>query len=165
MPGRFLKACRLTVLRLAMYWCETSPRPAIEAPCTALQASSGSDIYKMEEQLITIITSNALINVLGSSGLQFSGIEILAVEPASITDVPGWWTEKVVLDSDSSLIAQAPDLNSSLAPTASSKACYIKLKGIFHAPCASWEGRCRASKRMPGKLLPLSRSKARLQMS
>ena len=76
----------------------------------------------MEEQLITIITSNALINVLASSGLQFSTIEILAVEPASITDVPGWWTQKVVLDADSGLIAQAPAIASSIAPAGSSEA-------------------------------------------
>ena len=86
------------------------------------QASIGSDIYKMEEQLITIITSSALTNVLASSELQFSDIEILAIEPASTTDVPGWWTEKVELDADSGLIAQAPTITSSLAPSGPSEA-------------------------------------------
>ena len=123
----------LTVFKYALYRFLSPSLACLLISLNALQASSGSDIYRMEEQLITIITSNALINVLGSSGLQFSGIEILAVEPASIADVPGWWTEKVVLDSDSGLIAQAPAITSSLAPTGSSKDCYIEISGSHHA--------------------------------
>lgn len=87
----------------------------------SLQASNGSDIYKMEEQLITVISSFALMSVLASSGIQLSSIEILAVEPASVNDVPGWWRDKVVLDSDSNLLAEGPAVVGSLAPSGARK--------------------------------------------
>ena len=96
-------------------------------PKPTVQATNGSDIYKMEEQLITIISSNALITVLASSGLQLSSVEILAVEPASVSDVPGWWKDKVVLDSDSSILAQSPAIVDTLAPEQASEGLTVKV--------------------------------------
>ena len=55
------------------------------------QAANGSTVYRMEEQLLTLLNSMALLNVLRSSGVKLSNIELLAAEPASDADLPGWW--------------------------------------------------------------------------
>lgn len=55
------------------------------------QAANGSTVYRMEEQLLTLLNSNALLNVLRSTGVTVSSIELLAAEPASDADLPGWW--------------------------------------------------------------------------
>jgi hypothetical protein len=63
----------------------------------------------MEEQLLTVISSNALLSVLVTSGLKLRSIVVLAIEPASQSDVPGWWTSQVDWK-PSGVVAQGPDV-------------------------------------------------------
>lgn len=65
---------------------------------------------------MTIIGSNGLLNVLAGYRIQLDSIQLLAVEPASVNNVPGYWNA-LIHDNPGNLLSAEPP-SSSLAPTA-----------------------------------------------
>lgn len=75
--------------------CRGRQRGCADSNETCAQAARGSDVQRMEEQLITVLGSQAALTVQNSCGPRLDRIDLLAAEPAESGVVPSWWENRV----------------------------------------------------------------------